>query len=216
MTGFQLKLLAMLTMLIDHAGMVLFPELTWMRVVGRLAFPLYCFLLAEGAVHTRNIKRYLCRLLAFAVLSEIPYDLACSRVWFDPWGQNVFFTLFFGLLACAALQWFQEKPALVLLLVGVLILAAELLFFDYGGFGVALVMAFYLCRANRVGGALAFTALNTGFSLLNGMCLQLAAPAAAIPMLLYNRKKGKAVNKWIFYGFYPGHLLLLFFLRAVV
>lgn len=214
MTGFQLKLLAMLTMLIDHAGMILFPELTWMRVVGRLAFPLYCFLLAEGAIYTHDIKRYLGRLLMFAVLSEIPYDLACSKMLFDPWGQNVFFVLFFGLLACAAVQRFREKPALALLLVGALTLAAELLFFDYGGFGVALVVVFYLCRANRVGGALAFTALNTGFSLLNGMGLQLAAPAAAIPMLLYNGKKGRAVNKWIFYGFYPVHLLLLFFLRA--
>lgn len=216
MSGFQLKLLAMLTMLIDHTGMVLFPELTWMRVVGRLAFPLYCFLLAEGAVHTRDIKRYLGRLLVFAVLSEIPYDLACSKVWFDPWGQNVFFTLFFGLAACAALQQLQEKPVPVLLLVGALLLAAELLFFDYGGFGVVLVMVFNLCRANRAGGALAFTALNTGFSLLNGMQLQLAAPAAAVPMLLYNGKKGRAVNKWIFYGFYPVHLLLLFVLWSFV
>lgn len=216
MSGFQLKLLAMLTMLIDHTGMVLFPELTWMRVVGRLAFPLYCFLLAEGAVHTRNIKRYLGRLLVFAVLSEIPYDLACSKVWFDPWGQNVFFTLFFGLAACAALQRLQEKPVPALLLAGALLLAAEPLFFDYGGFGVALVMVFYLCRANRAGGALAFIALNTGFSLLNGMQLQLAAPAAAVPVLLYNGKKGRAVNKWIFYGFYPAHLLLLFFLRPFV
>lgn len=216
MTGFQLKLLAMLTMLIDHAGMILFPELMWMRVVGRLAFPLYCFLLAEGAAHTHDIKRYMGRLLAFAVLSEIPYDLACSRVLFDPRGQNVFFTLFFGLAACAAVQRFREKPALALLLVGALVLAAELLFFDYGGFGVALVVAFYLCKANRVGGVLAFTALNTGFSLLNEICLQLTAPAAVVPILLYNGKKGRAVNKWIFYGFYPLHLLLLFLLRAAV
>ena len=104
MSGFWLKILAMISMLIDHTGMVLFPQMQGLRVLGRLAFPLYCFLLAEGAVHTSNSKRYLGRLLGFALLSEIPFDLACHNTALWMQSQNVFFTLFLGLAACALLE----------------------------------------------------------------------------------------------------------------
>jgi hypothetical protein len=74
--GRTLKIIALVSMLIDHTGVALFPQLAWMRYVGRLAFPIYCYLLTEGALHTRDIRKYIFRLLVFAAVSELPFDLA--------------------------------------------------------------------------------------------------------------------------------------------
>lgn len=216
MTGFGLKLFAMFSMLVDHTGMVLFPQVQGLRLFGRLAFPLYCFLLAEGVAHTSNSKRYLGRMLAFALLSEVPFDLACHKTLFWPQAQNVFFTLSLGLLACEILKGFtRQKPFWTLMAAGGLALLAELLRADYGAFGVALIVAFFVGRDSRFRGIGLFTILNTGFSLLNHMTLQLAAPAAGIPIFLYNGQRGKAVNKRLFYWFYPLHLLALFLLHRL-
>ena len=101
--GFTLKWIAIVSMLIDHMGAILFPQYIEMRIVGRLAFPIYCFLLAEGAVHTSNIRRYEIRLLAFACLSDIPFDLAFfGGVTLEH--QNVFFTLLLGVLVIEQFQ----------------------------------------------------------------------------------------------------------------
>lgn len=214
MYGFWLKLLAMASMLVDHTGMVLFPQMQGLRLIGRLAFPLYCFLMAEGAAHTSNIKKYLGRLLAFAILSEIPYDLACRNTIFYPQAQNVFFTLFLGLLACAVLkQYGRQKPLFGLAGVACTALLAQILRTDYGAFGVLLIVAFFVCRSFPDRGALLLIILNTGFSLLNHMTLQLTAPLAAVPILLYNGQRGKSVNKLLFYLFYPAHLLSLYLIH---
>ena len=214
MSGFWLKILAMISMLIDHTGMVLFPQMQGLRVLGRLAFPLYCFLLAEGAVHTSDSKRYLGRLLGFALLSEIPFDLACHNTALWMQSQNVFFTMFLGLAACELLKRFaQERPFWSLVGVAGLAGLAEILQTDYGAFGVGLVIVFYICRTSPARGTILFTILNTGFSLLNHMTLQLAAPVAVLSILLYNGQRGRALNKYVFYWVYPIHLLLLFFLR---
>ena len=126
----------------------------------------------------------------------------------------MFFTLFLGLAACGLLQrWMEEKPLLSLAGVGILALAAEGLQVDYGGFGVILVVGFFVCRAFPTRGTGLFAVLNTGFSLLNHMTLQLAAPVAAIPILFYNGQRGRRVNRYLFYGFYPVHLLLLYLVR---
>ena len=97
LSGFALKIIAILTMLTDHIGAGLFPSQIWLRMVGRLAFPIFAFLICEGFYHTRDIKRYAVRLGIFAIISEIPFNLLHSYYLFDPGAQNIFFTLLIGL-----------------------------------------------------------------------------------------------------------------------
>lgn len=104
MSSLSLKMIAALSMLLDHAGRILFPEAVWMTYAGRLAFPLFAFLLAEGAVHTKNSRRYALRIGLFAVLSEIPFDIAFYGTFFWPGAQNIFLTLLIGLLCIDAGQ----------------------------------------------------------------------------------------------------------------
>ena len=146
LNSLHLKLLAMVTMLIDHMGFTLFPYALWMRCVGRLAFPIFCFLVAEGCAHTHDKKRYAARLLVFAVLSEPAFDLM-HGVWFTMDYQNVLWTLLLGALVCWAVEWasaggalWQRLPAEAAIAVGFLL--AQWLNTDYGGWGVLLVLLF--------------------------------------------------------------------------
>ncbi len=206
--GFTLKWIAMICMAIDHTGAVLFPQYLWLRMVGRLAFPIYCFLLAEGAVHTGDIYKYARRLFLFALLSDIPFDLALFGG-ITVWHQNVFFTLLFGLLAVIP---FEEGKGMAggffpaLLMMGL----AQLLHTDYGAKGVALILLFYLLREHRLLKQAAFVAADY---LAYGAGIQSYAGLAAVPMLFYNGKRGPSL-KYFFYVFYPLHLLILYFILA--
>lgn len=204
--SFTLKWIAMITMLVDHVGAVLFPDQMTFRIIGRLAFPIYCFLLVEGAVHTFDWKKYLVRLSVFALISEIPFDLAFRGRMFDWGSQNVFFTLAFGLTAVLILQKWKfalTSWAGVLLLV----LAAEFLRTDYGGGGVIIILIFYLLREHMIAKAFCFGAeILVGYGGLESFAL-----CSLFPILCYNGKKGPGGLKYFFYIFYPAHLLLLYF-----
>ena len=150
LNSLHLKLLAMVTMLVDHMGATLFPYALWMRCVGRLAFPVFCFLIAEGCAHTRDKKRYAARLLAFAVLSEPAFDLM-HGVWFTMDYQNVLWTLLAGALICWCVDWaLRKKTPTAFLLTGAAVAAAfcllELAGTDYRGWGMLLVVLFYGVR----------------------------------------------------------------------
>ena len=152
MTGFQLKLLAMLAMTADHIGAVFFPEIPLLRWIGRVAMPVLCFFIGEGLRHTRSPQRYLLRLTGFALLSELPFDLAFySGI---EWGhQNVYFTLALGLLALWAVQSRGMEGWLLALTAA---LAAELLGCDYGMYGVLLILLldrFHRARSEQLAAA---------------------------------------------------------------
>ena len=208
MTGFQLKLLAMLAMTADHIGAVFFPEIPLLRWIGRLAMPVLCFFIGEGLRHTRSPRRYLLRLTGFALLSELPFDLAFYGG--IEWGhQNVYFTLALGLLALWAIQSRGMEGWLLALAAA---LAAELLGCDYGMYGVLLILLldrFHSARSEQLAAA---ALLNLAFFGLQTQTLSLIA----LPLLwLYNGKRGRD-DRRLFYLYYPAHLCVLGILRFVL
>lgn len=222
LNSLHLKLLAVVTMLIDHMGFTLFPHAVWMRAVGRLAFPIFCFLIAEGCAHTRDKKRYAGRLLLFAVLSELPFNLMCSGQWLSWNYQNVLWTLLIGALVCWAMDWartrpemWQRLPADAAIAVGFLL--GQVCNTDYGGWGMLLVAAFYCARRCPYPqmAKMAIQAIGLVFFSIGVMggrvTIELWSLTALVPIWMYNGERGFS-NKTLqygFYAFYPVHILIL-------
>lgn len=212
--GTTLKLIAIISMLIDHVGSMFFPGALWMRAVGRLAMPIFAFCVAEGYLHTRNRMHYLCRLGIFAVISELPFDLAFFGC-LETTHQNIMATFFLAVLALMIYDYICSRRNATLAMTVVFAMAALslLLGVDYSLFGIITVFAFYVLhdRAHWVRqlGGIAFIALTrtVGYYAATGL--------AVIPLLMYNGKKGRGL-KWLFYAFYPGHLLVLWLLKQVL
>lgn len=211
MSGLELKILAVLTMVIDHAGIVLFAGTPWYeicRMIGRLSFPLYAFLLSEGYVHTKSVRKYAGRLLLFALLSELPFDRAIYGTWFYPQSQNVFFTLFLGLLLLDRLHGCRGQGRAWWMLL--FLLLAETFSVDYGAFGVLAVVLFYQIRGKSRWNLLFMALLFAGYGFLGGFPIEAAAGLSMLLIACYNGKKGQyPVPSLVFYGIYPLHLLLL-------
>ena len=226
-SGSWLKVIAMVTMLIDHVAFFLLSDRFWwvqhlftagktvvtplyiLRTIGRLAFPIYCFLLVEGFIHTKNRRKYGINLLVFALVSELPWNFVHAGTWL--YGeQNVFFTLFFGYCCLCMMERLKERP--VVQTVGILGVFLLSFFFeaDYGYIGIAVILVTYLLRRMAVARA----AVN--------ICLlgtTWRAGLAYIPIGLYNGQRGfikGRVGKYICYAFYPLHLLILGILKFCI
>lgn len=204
LNSFQLKWIAIITMAIDHTGAILFPSLPVFRYIGRIAFPIFCYLLVEGFFHTRDIQRYMGRLFVFAVVSEIPYDLAFRGVTLEFGHQNVFFTLFFGVFMMYAFEKASSLPVKTVEALFIMWLTA-VLGTDYSYKGILLIGVFYVLREKfwikMAAGALWNFTLNSS--------IQRFGAFAMIPIALYNGERGRSM-KYFFYLFYPLHLLILY------
>lgn len=202
--SFQLKCIAIVTMFIDHMGAVFFPDKLLFRYVGRIAFPIFAFLLVEGFFHTRDVRKYMCRLGVFAILSEVPYDLAFRGEILEFEHQNVFFALFIGVAMMYALenssQW-QAKAAEVLLAMW----AATLLWADYRYKGILLIAVFYFLRDRKKEKFV----LGAGWNFLWNWEIQGYGALASVPIAMYSGERGRPM-KYFFYLFYPLHLLLFY------
>ena len=218
--GTSLKLIARISMVFDHVGDMFFPGALWMRMIGRLAMPLFSFCIAEGYAHTKNKQRYLLRMGVFALVSEIPFDLAFEgRVGLGH--QNIMLSFFLAILALMLFDRIRGegkehaagKTLLGILCVCAVAVLALVLRADYTLFAVLAVFLFYVLRNRhpllRCGVGVSFLALTrtVGYYRATGLSL--------IPLLLYNGKRGRGL-KWLFYAFYPGHLLLLYLLKTVL
>jgi len=207
LTGLQLKMTAMFTMLIDHMGAILFPQYRWMRIVGRLAFPIFAFLLTEGFLHTKDRNAYLRRLAVFAFISEPVFDFAFFGRFFYASHQNIFFTLAISLILLKKLEE-EQGPGQRILWFAIIAMLAEIIGCDYGTGGVLTVLIFYQYRNNKLWMSLFFAL--THMMVWGSMSIQSYAALALIPILLYNGRQGCKV-KYAFYVFYPAHLLVLTF-----
>lgn len=255
LTGNSLKVIAVLTMVIDHLCKIVLQwllsnywgvmvdngQVSWeqfqqidnfirfdLQSVGTIAFPLFCFLLAEGFRYTRDKKRYIGLMFIFALISEIPFDIGFFSEYSQMEGtfpfylkyQNVFFTLFLGLLTLVCLERLSCKSEirtekiksviLQVICVAVLALVAELIRCDYGMQGILYIAAFYVCRNHRIYQVLLFLLAYMGAT---GNQPPLCTLLACLIILLYNGKRGKLKLKYFFYAFYPAHILVLYLIQ---
>lgn len=208
--SFTLKLIAVFSMLIDHVGAVFFPEQVLFRVIGRLAFPILAYLLVEGFFYTHDVKRYMYRMGMLALLSEIPFDLTANGVILEFGHQNVFFTLFIGLVMMYFLLKTAGRGQMIIVSL-LFFLIADALRADYGGVGVLMILCFYLFREDMLWKVISVVFVNV--ALMGG--IQMFAVFALLPIYLHNGKQGRRM-KWFFYGFYPVHLLILFLVRMMI
>ena len=209
LNGFALKLIATITMFIDHMGAGIFKSSLSLRIIGRVAFPIFCFLLVEGFHKSRNKIGYLGRLMTFALISEVPFDLLFKNKLLDLSHQNVYFTLSLGLVM---LMLISEENNIFLQLVE--ITAISLIAFqigaDYRHYGILMIAFFELFRKMRP-----FCVWTTSRVMYWDSPLELYGALAHIPICLYNGKRGWDGLKWFFYFFYPGHLLFLYIVRRL-
>lgn len=208
--AFHLKILAIVTMLIDHIGMIFFPNVMLFRIVGRVAFIIFAFLLVEGTQHTGNFEKYLLRLLLWAFLSEIPYDIARSGSYFYWEAQNIFWTLFIGVLGVHLIQQAQSifLQSLIVVLTFVVI---DLVKADYGIYALCVIYTFFLLR-KKIYYSLILVQLISVVASFSGYGFQYFAFLGLCPILLYNGKQGKKTGN-IFYTFYAIHLIFFSIIR---
>lgn len=221
-----LKAIACAAMLLDHIGAVFAPgyySYYILRILGRVAFPIYCFLLVEGACYTRNAGKYALRLGIGALLSELPFDLAFygGVTWEH---QSVMVTLLLGL---GALEMGKRLSGWEKLLAVVpFAWAAERLGTDYGAWGVILIGAFALVRGHSHApgkmaillGAVSLAMGSVGVPFLGNLPIEVFALGAMVPIALYSGEKSTAARKvkLLFYGFYPAHLALLWGIHQIL
>lgn len=237
-TSAFLHILAMGLMLCDHLWATVVPGNDWLTCVGRLAFPIFAFMIVEGYFHTHSVKKYMVRLLVFAVLSEIPFNLMAGGWIFYPVHQNVLWTF---LIALVMIQWNEKAKATGKLWLRFLTAAGTMLFggvagllamVDYYHAGVLMVLVFYFfreriwwCRAAQlvllwwinaeVLGGIGYEFQLFGRSFF--LARQSLAVLALIPIWLYRGKQGYHSKwfRWLCYGFYPAHLLVLGILQRL-
>lgn len=225
LSSFSLRLLALLCMAVDHAGLALFPSVGAFRCVGRLAFPIYCFLLAQGYAHTRDVRAYGRRLLLLALVSEIPFDLLIFGRVASGMEQNVLFSLLFGLMALCTVDALRGRPLYAGFAVALLCMGAMLCRVSYGWLAVALCLCARYAGESKprllflMGSALLFYSLSL---LLSGVTtswvlVSFCALLALLPLLMYNGRRGPRAPllTFLFYAAYPLHIACLLVIRTM-
>jgi hypothetical protein len=214
MNAFSIKVFAIVLMIIDHIGLFFFPDVLLLRVIGRLAFPLFAWLIANGAYYTHDIRTYMLRIFVFALLSQIPYVMANRLI--DPSFSilNVLFTLGFGLTAIYVIQ--QTKNRSVWFLATVIACGfAQVLNTDYGFFGVLSVVAFYLSFKNVPLMVITQCSIYLfPFFFLMGYKTHVIEPFALFALLIlvwYNHQEGPK-TKYLFYIAYPLQYVVFYIL----
>lgn len=212
----QLKLIALVTMTVDHAGMLLFPQALWMRLVGRLAFPIFAYMIAEGCRYTRSMPKYLAALGTVAAACQVVYFFAMGSlyqsimvtftvsvglIWLVKRGQKTGKPIWWVLAALGAVAAFFVAQILPLCLPDTDFCV------DYGFLGIMLPVGVYLCRTKQL--QLLYTALVLALMSLSGWSGQWVSLLAIVLLALYNGRRGRLKMKWLFYLYYPAHLVVL-------
>ena len=216
MSSFVLKIIAVITMFIDHIGYAILGKFSFLNYIGRIAFPIFAFQISEGYTHTKNLKKYFLRLFIFAVISQIPFMLF-GKIISNDFTLNIFFTLLLGLISIYIYD--KSKYKIIGIISAVLIaLLAEFTHCDYGFYGIAIILLFYIFKNDVIKSSIAFmiaTTINYLIPMIKYgfydiyFYLLICTFIPTIFISLYNGKKGKD-TKYFLYLFYPIHLLLIY------
>lgn len=208
-----MQLLAMLTMLVDHIGLVFFPEQEGWRIIGRIAFPLYVYALVQGYEKTSSRQRYLLRLGIIAAISQVPYELALN-----PGGLNVVVSLLAGAMVLKVLDFAAGGALLSLAVIAGAAVVMEMFPFDYGAYGLILILLFRYARAHEL--VLGHLLLNVLYLFLNHWIVQMWS---LLPTLLLayggpiaEKLAQLRINRWVWRSFYPLHLAVIAILRLLL
>ncbi len=236
---FTLKIIAIICMTIDHigaclgttyyngnyylSGLMSIDTYTLLRIIGRIAFPIFCYLIVEGLFYTKDVFAYVLRLLIFALFSQIPFSLLTrgEALSFSK-NLNVFFTLAIGLITISGMEYCKtcckknivNKPMCVFLDMVAVVCAvsfADTINCDYAGYGIVVIVIFYVLKDRpfliTLGLLLATLAMSE--------MMELFALIAMIPILLHNHQKGPSM-KYVFYSYYPVHMLIIYFISTLL
>ncbi|MBO4470357.1 MAG: hypothetical protein J5841_01275 [Clostridia bacterium] len=231
-----LKIIALVFMFIDHAGKMIFPEIGEMRILGRIAFPIYAWCMVVGFHYTRSVPKYLLRVLAVGLVSQPLYMLALNHTWNQP---NIFLTLFLGLCAIWGIR--EKKACSAVWAPAAALALAIILGADYGWKGVLLFIMLYAVRDSRPGIAAVMVSyalfwgsfysvtkslfgLQIDLTVLPGFLSQPLSAVLrmqsyillALPLILIPFKKDLKLPRWVGYALYPAHLAVLYALEQII
>lgn len=211
-TGF-LKTVAIICMVLDHIGKAFFPSAIFLQIIGRIAFPIFAFCIVIGCLYTHDIKKYLLRLFIFAVIAQPFFALVFYKSIFKIYHLNTLFTLFFGAVSVYGLMDFIKRWWMLILCAA----ACVFLDFDYGTYGIVLIIAFYAFRENRLISAvviaviLAIPFYDAPYVLIGGVNLGVQGFAVlSMPFIYIRTGINIRINKYFFYVFYPAHIFVIF------
>lgn len=223
MSSFALKIVACLTMICDHFGYLIYNgKLSFFNFIGRIAFPIFAFQISQGYSHTKNLKKYISRLFIFAIISQYPFMLFHNLI-STGLSLNIFFTLLLGLICIILYDKLPYKFLSIIMSVCIAYIA-QVIKCDYGFFGVAIILLFYIYKDNKILMSLSFILCTIikywsyiitygHFNTYALLCLCTIIPIIFIN--LYNQKQGKKI-KYFLYIFYPAHLLIIYFLWNII
>ena len=224
LTGNQLKIIAIIAMTCDHAGKLLFPEIMLLQIIGRLAFPIFAYMISEGGIHTRNRLKYLGTMSFMAFSMQVVYYFAMKSMY-----MSIFVT--FSISIALISVWDYAKKSRSIHSIALLILTlfggyfvSEVLpeklahttdfYIDYGFSGIVLPFLVFLCPKKY--GKLILCAIVTALDAFNTGGIQWYALFALIPLMLYNGKRGKLKLKWFFYIYYPVHMVAIYLISLIL
>ena len=230
MTGFVLKIIAVITMVLDHVRYAIpVTDCFITKYGGRLSFPIFAFLITEGLIHTKSRKKYFMRMLIFACISQIPFMLFRTLI-LDKFMLNIMFTFLFAIVGIVILEYFQDREELssfykFLIAVATLftiLLAGNKIPVDYSWFGILTVWLFYFLRDKKLLRTVSYIILVVLYYIsryipnieLINMWTVFFTALPGIIILFYNGKEGKKL-KYFFYLFYPIHMLILYGLSFI-
>ena len=244
MSSFVIKIIAIISMICDHASDAIIGHFSFFNLIGRIAFPLFCFQLVNGYKHTKNLNKYITRLIIFGIISQIPFSFFIYFYSGSFTTLNIFFTLALGLLAIYVLDKLPNNLKFIGIILDILIIVlAEIIKVDYGWFGVALILCIYLFHKernvksidnrnnidilNKLKNNYVFTIVFFILCFIKYYGFFANVPShivweqilftfsPIIFMLLYNGKKGPSL-KYFFYAFYPIHLAIFAFVSYLL